>query len=68
MKVATHVLPPLLFVLLVSGTIWFRSALSREYWRVASRQVMADRVAMLSLGVLSIFLLVTTNTTFSPLA
>lgn len=45
----------LVYALLLGGACWMWLSLRREYWRVALRQVAANRVAMLSLGVLSLY-------------
>ena len=45
----------LIYALLLSGGIWLTLAWRREYWRVALRQVMANRVAMLSFGILCLY-------------
>ena len=45
----------LIYVLLLGGGLWLFFALRREYWRVAWRQVLANRLAMLSLGVLCLY-------------
>jgi peptide/nickel transport system permease protein len=45
----------LIYVLLLGGGLWLYFALRREYWRVALRQVMANRLAMLSFGVLCLY-------------
>jgi len=45
----------LVLALLLGGACWLWSALRREYWRVALRQVAANRVAMLSFGVLCLY-------------
>ena len=47
-----------LFALLLGGGVWLGFALRREYWRVALRQVIANRVAMISFGVLCVYLAV----------
>lgn len=45
----------LVFVLLIGGGFWLRWALRQEYWRVALRQVVSNRVAMVSLGILCLY-------------
>ncbi len=45
----------LIYLLLCSGGLWLYLALQREYWRVALRQVMSNRLAMLSFGVLCLY-------------
>jgi peptide/nickel transport system permease protein len=45
----------LIYLLLCSGGLWLYLALRREYWRVALRQVMSSRLAMLSFGVLCLY-------------
>ena len=45
----------LIYFLLLGGGLWLFFALRREYWRVAWRQVLANRLAMLSLGVLCLY-------------
>ena len=45
----------LIYVLLLGGGVWLALALRREYWRVALRQVVSDRLAMLSFGVLCLY-------------
>jgi peptide/nickel transport system permease protein len=45
----------LIYLLLCSGGLWFYLAMQREYWRVALRQVMSNRLAMLSFGVLCLY-------------
>jgi peptide/nickel transport system permease protein len=45
----------LIYLLLCGGGLWFYLALQREYWRVALRQVMSNRLAMLSFGVLCLY-------------
>jgi peptide/nickel transport system permease protein len=45
----------LIYVLLLGGGLWLFFALRREYWCVAWRQVLANRLAMLSLGVLCLY-------------
>ena len=45
----------LIYLLLCSGGLWLYLALRREYWRVALRQVMSNRLAMLSFGVLCLY-------------
>lgn len=45
-----------LFALVIGVGVWLTFALRREYWRVALRQVMTDRVAMISCGVLCVYL------------
>lgn len=48
----------LVFALTLGALIWLYLAMKREFWRVAVRQVLADRIAMLSLGVLSVYLVI----------
>lgn len=48
----------LIFALFIGSAVWTYSALTREYWRVAFKQVLVNRVAMVSLGVLCLYLLV----------
>lgn len=45
----------LIYLLLLGGGAWFTLALRREYWRVALRQVVANRLAMLSFGILCLY-------------
>jgi peptide/nickel transport system permease protein len=45
----------LIYVLLLGGGLWLFLALQREYWRVALRQVMSNRLAMCSFGVLCLY-------------
>jgi len=45
----------LIYLLLLCSGIWFSLALRREYWRVALRQIAANRVAMVSFGVLCLY-------------
>jgi peptide/nickel transport system permease protein len=45
----------LIYVLLLGGGLWVFLALQREYWRVALRQVMSNRLAMFSFGVLCLY-------------
>ncbi len=45
----------LVYTLLIGGGLWLRWALRQEYWRVALRQVVSSRTAMISLGVLCIY-------------
>jgi peptide/nickel transport system permease protein len=45
----------LIYFLLCGGGLWCYLALQREYWRVALRQVMSNRLAMLSFGVLCLY-------------
>jgi peptide/nickel transport system permease protein len=45
----------LIYALLLGGGIWLTLAWRREYWRVALRQVLANRVAMLSFGILCLY-------------
>ena len=45
----------LIYLLLCGGGLWLGLALQREYWRVALRQVMSNRLAMLSFGVLCLY-------------
>jgi len=45
----------LIYLLLLGGGGWLTSALRREYWRVALRQIAANRVAMVSFGVLCLY-------------
>ena len=45
----------LVYALLLGGAAWSWLSLRREYWRVSLRQVAANRVAMLSLGVLCLY-------------
>lgn len=48
----------LIYVLMLVGSIWFYTAIRREYWRVALRQVISNRVAMLCFGVLCVYVLI----------
>ncbi len=45
----------LIYLLLLSGGVWFGFALRREYWRVALRQVALNRLAVLSFGILCLY-------------
>ena len=45
----------LIYLLFLSGGVWLRLALRREYWRRAVRQVVANRLAMLSFGVVCVY-------------
>jgi peptide/nickel transport system permease protein len=45
----------LIYALLLAGGVWLVLALRREYWRVALRQVMTNRLAMLSFGLLCLY-------------
>lgn len=45
----------LIYILLLGGATWLVLAWRREYWRVALRQVVANRLAMLSFGVLCLY-------------
>jgi peptide/nickel transport system permease protein len=45
----------LIYLLLGCGGVWFSFALRREYWRVAVRQVMTNRMAMFSFGLLCLY-------------
>jgi peptide/nickel transport system permease protein len=46
------------FLVLLLGGAWLFTALRREYWRIALRQVVANRVAMLSFGILCLYFIV----------
>lgn len=48
----------LVFALTLGAIVWLYLAMRREFWRVAVRQVLGDRIAMLSLGVLSVYLVI----------
>lgn len=43
------------FAVIAVGFVWLFLALRREYWRVALRQIVANRVAMVSFGVLLLY-------------
>jgi peptide/nickel transport system permease protein len=45
----------LIYLLLLGGVAWAVFALRREYWRVALRRVGANRLAMLSFGILCLY-------------
>ena len=45
----------LIYLLFITGGVWVRFALRREYWRRAVRQVLANRLAMLSFGVVGLY-------------
>ncbi|MBI3301774.1 MAG: ABC transporter permease [Deltaproteobacteria bacterium] len=45
----------LIYILLLCGGVWLGFALRREYWRVALRQVAADRMAMISFAILCLY-------------
>ncbi len=45
----------LIYLLFLGGGVWLRLALRREYWRRAVRQVVANRLAMLSFGVVCVY-------------
>jgi peptide/nickel transport system permease protein len=45
----------LIYTLLLGGGLWAALALRREYWRVALRQMGANRLAMLSFGILCLY-------------
>lgn len=48
----------LIYLLLLVSAVWINSARKREYWRVALRQVIAQRLAMLCLGLLCCYVFV----------
>ena len=45
----------LIYGLLLCGGVWLNFALRREYWRAALRQIVANRVAMASFGILCLY-------------
>jgi peptide/nickel transport system permease protein len=45
----------LIYTLLCVGGVWLALALRREYWRVALRQIAANRVAMVSFVILCLY-------------
>ena len=45
----------LIYALLAGGGVWLWLAWRREYWRTAFRQVVPNRVAMLSFGILCLY-------------
>lgn len=45
----------LVYLLLLCSGVWLSFALRREYWRAALRQIAANRMAMLSFGVLCLY-------------
>jgi peptide/nickel transport system permease protein len=45
----------LIYTLLLGGGLWLWLALRREYWRVALRQVVSNRMAMLSFAMLCVY-------------
>ena len=45
----------LIYLLFITGGVWVWFALRREYWRRAVRQVLANRLAMLSFGVVGLY-------------
>jgi peptide/nickel transport system permease protein len=45
----------LIYTLLLGGGLWCALALRRAYWRVALRQIGANRLALLSFGVLCVY-------------
>lgn len=45
----------LIYLLLVGGGVWLVMALRREYWRVALRQAVLNRLAMVSFGILCLY-------------
>lgn len=45
----------LIYMLLVGGGLWLWLALRQEYWRVALRQVLTNRMAVLSFGILCMY-------------
>ncbi|MHC5057281.1 MAG: ABC transporter permease [Planctomycetota bacterium] len=48
----------LVWLLVLGGGAWLVLALRREYWRVAARQVAENRMAMVSLGVVLLYITV----------
>lgn len=48
----------LVWLLVAGGGAWLVLALRREYWRVAAREVATNRMAMLSLGVVLLYVTV----------
>jgi len=45
----------LTYILFLGGGLWLIFALRQEYWRVALRQVVSNRIAMISFGVLCLY-------------
>jgi len=45
----------LTYILFFGGALWLIFALRQEYWRVALRQVVSNRIAMISFGVLCLY-------------
>lgn len=45
----------LIYLLLLGGGVWLFLALRRETWRIAVRQIAANRLAMLSFGILCLY-------------
>jgi peptide/nickel transport system permease protein len=45
----------LIYTVLLGGGLWLALALRREYWQVAVRQLMAQRLAMVSFGILCLY-------------
>lgn len=45
----------LIFSLLAAGLLWFKFAIRREYWKIALKKIISNRVAMISFGILTIY-------------
>ena len=45
----------LVYIVVLGGGLWLGFALRRTYWRVALRQILSNRVAMVSFGILCLY-------------